>query len=281
MADLEEMGYIVQPHTSAGRIPSDKGYRFYVDQMMVEKDKEVSEIKEEIVSVVGDVLDSSNDEIEIVKEEEEIQDIQVHNLDVINRQAPSGNYDEDLIELDNIKDEISEIKNNLSQIETEEKETAIPEVQKEEIEIIQKTQNEETIKVAQSIKSVPVEQVKQKTVSQIKQKPQAQAPKKQEPPKKASPKKAPVARILCKTQIENDRGLYLADYAGNKALVGYVNNNVFVLYNFKNTKIRNNEIIFRLSEAKPREDLYYVMVDNKKFLIKSEQYRLSLMQKIS
>ncbi len=100
-------------------------------------------------------------------------------------------------------------------------------------------------------------------------------------PKKAPIKKAPVARILCKTQIENDRGLYLADYAGNKALVGYVNNNVFVLYNFKKTKIRNNEIIFRLSEAKPKEDLYYVMVDNKKFLIKSEQYRLSLMQKIS
>ena len=30
MADLEELGYILQPHTSAGRIPSDKGYRFYV-----------------------------------------------------------------------------------------------------------------------------------------------------------------------------------------------------------------------------------------------------------
>ena len=46
MADLEEMEYIMQPHTSAGRIPSDKGYRFYVDQMMLEKDKEVSEMKE-------------------------------------------------------------------------------------------------------------------------------------------------------------------------------------------------------------------------------------------
>ncbi|MDF2521501.1 MAG: hrcA, partial [Clostridia bacterium] len=34
MADLEEMGYIEQPHTSAGRIPSDKGYRLYVDKMM-------------------------------------------------------------------------------------------------------------------------------------------------------------------------------------------------------------------------------------------------------
>ena len=33
MADLE-IGYIIQPHISAGRIPSDKGYRFYVDVLM-------------------------------------------------------------------------------------------------------------------------------------------------------------------------------------------------------------------------------------------------------
>ena len=46
MSDLEEMGYILQPHTSAGRIPSDKGYRLYVDRMMEEKDREVSELKE-------------------------------------------------------------------------------------------------------------------------------------------------------------------------------------------------------------------------------------------
>lgn len=46
MADLEEMGYILQPHTSAGRIPSDKGYRLYVDAMMEQKDKELQEMKE-------------------------------------------------------------------------------------------------------------------------------------------------------------------------------------------------------------------------------------------
>lgn len=34
MADLEEMGYLAQPHTSSGRVPSDKGYRLYVDQLM-------------------------------------------------------------------------------------------------------------------------------------------------------------------------------------------------------------------------------------------------------
>ncbi len=46
MSDLEEMGLIMQPHTSAGRIPSDKGYRLYVDRMMDEKDREVTEMKE-------------------------------------------------------------------------------------------------------------------------------------------------------------------------------------------------------------------------------------------
>ena len=46
MSDLEELGYILQPHTSAGRIPSDKGYRFYVDNLMMEKNQEVTEMKE-------------------------------------------------------------------------------------------------------------------------------------------------------------------------------------------------------------------------------------------
>ena len=34
MSDLDELGYILQPLTSAGRIPSDKSYRFYVDQII-------------------------------------------------------------------------------------------------------------------------------------------------------------------------------------------------------------------------------------------------------
>ncbi|MCR5798641.1 MAG: heat-inducible transcriptional repressor HrcA [Lachnospiraceae bacterium] len=49
MADLEEMGYILQPHTSAGRIPSDAGYRLYVDAMMLEKQKEVDDLKVELL----------------------------------------------------------------------------------------------------------------------------------------------------------------------------------------------------------------------------------------
>ena len=46
MADLEELGYIMQPHTSAGRIPSDKGYRLYVDMLMEEKEQELNEMQE-------------------------------------------------------------------------------------------------------------------------------------------------------------------------------------------------------------------------------------------
>src|SRR5437588_4623239 len=37
MADLEEMGFIASPHTSAGRIPTSKGYRFFVDSLLVVK----------------------------------------------------------------------------------------------------------------------------------------------------------------------------------------------------------------------------------------------------
>ena len=34
MADLEDMGFLIQPHTSAGRVPSDTAYRYYVNSMM-------------------------------------------------------------------------------------------------------------------------------------------------------------------------------------------------------------------------------------------------------
>jgi len=47
MADLEEMGYIEQPHTSAGRIPSQQGYRYYVDYLM--KRQELTREEEELI----------------------------------------------------------------------------------------------------------------------------------------------------------------------------------------------------------------------------------------
>jgi heat-inducible transcriptional repressor len=44
MADLEEMGFLASPHTSAGRVPTPKGYRFFVDSLMVVKPLEQREI---------------------------------------------------------------------------------------------------------------------------------------------------------------------------------------------------------------------------------------------
>ena len=62
MSDLEEMGYITQPHTSAGRIPTDKGYRLYVDNMMQEKladinarEKQLTEREELLIEKVDKV----------------------------------------------------------------------------------------------------------------------------------------------------------------------------------------------------------------------------------
>ncbi|TRY26246.1 MULTISPECIES: heat-inducible transcriptional repressor HrcA [Brevibacillus] len=49
MADLEELGYLEQPHTSAGRVPSTKGYRFYVDNLIkphMLSDLELSKLKQ-------------------------------------------------------------------------------------------------------------------------------------------------------------------------------------------------------------------------------------------
>ena len=46
MAELEEMGYLVQPHTSAGRVPSERGYRYYVDTLVRQYNETKTEIDE-------------------------------------------------------------------------------------------------------------------------------------------------------------------------------------------------------------------------------------------
>ncbi len=53
MSDLEEMGFLRQPHTSAGRVPTDVGYRFYVDTLTTEK----TDADEELVSEMNRKLD--------------------------------------------------------------------------------------------------------------------------------------------------------------------------------------------------------------------------------
>ena len=45
MAELEKIGYLEKTHTSSGRVPSNKGYRFYVDKLLNDKDLNIDEIK--------------------------------------------------------------------------------------------------------------------------------------------------------------------------------------------------------------------------------------------
>ena len=59
MAELEKMGYIEKTHTSSGRVPSAKGYRFYVDELLEEDKISLEEIK-----YISDKLETKVNEIE-------------------------------------------------------------------------------------------------------------------------------------------------------------------------------------------------------------------------
>ena len=68
MADLEELGYIVQPHTSAGRIPSDKGYRLNVDQMLAEKEEKLDHATQEVKEMHQMLLEKEDKMESILKQ---------------------------------------------------------------------------------------------------------------------------------------------------------------------------------------------------------------------
>lgn len=59
MAELEQMGYLVQPHTSAGRVPSEAGYRFYVDALVEQYAKTTHEVVQ-----INQLLRAKMDEID-------------------------------------------------------------------------------------------------------------------------------------------------------------------------------------------------------------------------
>ena len=67
MSDLEDLGYIVQPHTSAGRIPTDLGYRLYVDELMKEKEETEQALDEKMERWV--YLNDLNEKIQNAKQQ--------------------------------------------------------------------------------------------------------------------------------------------------------------------------------------------------------------------
>lgn len=63
MADLEELGFLSHPHTSAGRIPTDIGYRFYIDYLM-----KVQQLSDQEKEQIHQQLDAANDAEELLRE---------------------------------------------------------------------------------------------------------------------------------------------------------------------------------------------------------------------
>lgn len=78
MADLEDLGYLQQPHTSAGRVPTDRGYRFFIDHLMRSRtlsqreretiDDQVSHANEidEVLHLASRVLSKLSDQVGVI-----------------------------------------------------------------------------------------------------------------------------------------------------------------------------------------------------------------------
>lgn len=58
MAKLEDLGFIAQPHTSAGRVPTDKGYRFYVNQLNELRDSVMPEPQQRLIDRSARAIDA-------------------------------------------------------------------------------------------------------------------------------------------------------------------------------------------------------------------------------
>jgi heat-inducible transcriptional repressor len=71
MSDLEELGFIIQPHTSSGRIPSDKGYRLYVDLLMEAQKAEMKKLAyfEEMMKSAGRIENVLKDIVRVLARE--------------------------------------------------------------------------------------------------------------------------------------------------------------------------------------------------------------------
>ena len=78
MADLEEAGFLSHPHTSAGRVPTDSGYRFYINYLM-----EVEQVSEEEKQRIQQHLDHANDAEETLREMSKLLGQISHQLSIV------------------------------------------------------------------------------------------------------------------------------------------------------------------------------------------------------
>jgi heat-inducible transcriptional repressor len=78
MADLEELGYVTHPHTSAGRMPTDKGYRFFIDSLM-----QVVPVSEKDQDIIKQQLDMINEIDEILHQTAKLLGLISHQLSIV------------------------------------------------------------------------------------------------------------------------------------------------------------------------------------------------------
>jgi heat-inducible transcriptional repressor len=78
MADLEELGFLSHPHTSAGRVPTDLGYRFYIDYLM-----EMQQLGDDEKLRIHQQLDQTNDTDEMLRETSKLLGKISHQLSIV------------------------------------------------------------------------------------------------------------------------------------------------------------------------------------------------------
>ncbi len=125
MADLEKKGFIKKPHTSAGRIPSDKGYRFFIDQIMEIEELAMKEIesirasiartdKDHLLEIVGDLLSNLSGNTSIVITSDRQNNLYVSGISRMLRQ-PEFNMSERICDVIETIEKHSSISNILNE----------------------------------------------------------------------------------------------------------------------------------------------------------------------
>ena len=85
-----------------------------------------------------------------------------------------------------------------------------------------------------------------------------------------------VATIVSSSKLTETRGLYLAKFEGSTSLVGYIQDDIYVLYNFGDVDLKETEIESNLAEENDANSLYIVKTGGKKLMVKSTPYDMSL-----
>ena len=85
-----------------------------------------------------------------------------------------------------------------------------------------------------------------------------------------------VATIVSSSKLTETRGLYLAKFEGSTSLVGYIQDDIYVLYNFGEGEIKETSIESNLAEETDTDSLYIVKTGGKKLMVKSTPYDMSL-----